>query len=78
MPAEDAPLVAGFFVTHQDAYYVKHMHQVWLLLRDAAKLHTEWVTGRKMTGAQARQAETHDSNVQAAQDYYRQKHGGAS
>lgn len=58
--ADEAPLVAEFFLTHNDAFYVKSMHGVGLMLRDAEKLRTEWVTGRKVTGAVARSAEKAD------------------
>jgi hypothetical protein len=36
------------------------MHAVGLLLRDAEKIHTEWSTGKRMTSAVARNAETTD------------------
>ena len=57
---EESPLVAAFYLTHNDAVYVRAMHPVGLLLRDAEKLRTEWATGRKMTGDRARNAETTD------------------
>lgn len=41
----DAPQVAGFFVGLEDQFYVKQMHTVDLLLRDAERLRTMWVTG---------------------------------
>lgn len=73
IPAEEAPLVAAFYLTHNDAYYVKSMHPVGLLLRDAEKLRTEWATGKKMTGIQAKSAEQKDANVQAMKDYLASK-----
>ena len=60
MPAEDAPLVAEFYLSHNDAYYVKSRHPAGLMLRDAEKLHVEWSTGDKMTSAQAKSAESMD------------------
>ncbi len=43
----DSPSVAAFFVALQDQFYVKQMHPVDLLLRDAEKLRTQWATGRR-------------------------------
>lgn len=65
VPAADAALVAAFYLTHNDAFYVKAMHPVGLLLRDAEKLRTEWATGRRMLGATARDVERmqHSSDV---------------
>lgn len=54
---QEAPDVAEFFLTHNDSYYVRTMHPVGMLLKDAEKLRTEWITGRKMTGQTARAAE---------------------
>ena len=59
----DAVRVAGFFVTHNDSMYVRAMHPVDLLLRDAEKLHTEWVTGKRTSAAKARDVERMDNNA---------------
>jgi hypothetical protein len=48
---DDAPLVAAFYLTHSDPWYVKHAHSAGLLLRDAEKLHMEWKTGRTVSAA---------------------------
>ncbi|OFZ18521.1 MAG: hypothetical protein A2X94_00840 [Bdellovibrionales bacterium GWB1_55_8] len=56
----EAPLVAEFYLSHNDAFYVKSMHSVGLMLRDAEKLRSEWATGRKMTASAARSAESLD------------------
>jgi len=45
----DSPQVAAFFVGLQDQFYVKQMHPVDLLLRDAEKLRTRWATGKRST-----------------------------
>lgn len=58
VPALEAPAIAAFYVSHPDSFYVKAMHPVSLLLRDAEKLRTEWATGRQVTATQARHAET--------------------
>lgn len=59
--AEEAPRVAAFFLTHNNAYYVKKGHPIGLLLQDAEKLRTEWATDRKITGLEARSAEEKDA-----------------
>ena len=51
--ADEAPDVARFFVGHKHSLYVSAMHAVNLLLRDAEKLRTEWVTKRQVTQTQA-------------------------
>ena len=58
---ELAPFVAEFYVNHGDAFYVKKMHPVNLLLADAEKLATECQTGRKMTTLEARSQEQVDT-----------------
>lgn len=73
VPKEEAPLVAAFYLTHKDQFYVKSMHPVGLLLRDAEKLRTEWVTGRQMTGAQAKHSEQRSANVEAMKSYLAKK-----
>lgn len=42
--ADEAPRVAAFFVGHKGNLYAAAKHPVNLLLRDAEKLRTEWVT----------------------------------
>ena len=68
---DDAPLVAEFYLTHNDSFYVKNMHPAWLLARDAVKLRTEWATGNRMLGSKAREIErmqhNSDSWTQAAE-----------
>jgi len=59
--AEEAPSVANFYLSHNDVYYVKMMHPLSVMLRDHQKLRTEWATGRKMTGLEARSAEYRDA-----------------
>lgn len=55
--AEEAPLVAAWFLSHRDAWYVRQLHQLGSLLKDCEKLRTEWATNRQMTHTQARQAD---------------------
>ncbi|MHB1643168.1 MAG: YdaU family protein [Acidithiobacillus sp.] len=51
---DEAPAVAAFFVNHNGRFYVQGMHQVDLLLRDAEKLRTEWVTRQQPVNRQVR------------------------
>ncbi len=56
----DAPGIAAFYVAHNDFLYVKSMHPVSLMLRDAEGLRTQWLNNRAVTSADARQTETSD------------------
>ncbi len=67
----DSPGVAEFYLTHNDAFYVKSMHPVGLLLKDAEKLRTEWVTGMRMTGATAREVERMQHNSDTWDEAFR-------
>lgn len=62
--ADEAPAVAAFFVWHNARYYVGAMHSVSALLKDAEKLRTEWVTGQRMTAAQADQSDKTQTNAE--------------
>lgn len=46
VPVEEAPDIAAHFLGHKGNLYVNAMHPVDLLLRDAEKLRTEWLTNR--------------------------------
>lgn len=48
--AEDAPLVAAFYVAHPNPYYQQRGHALTSLVADAEKLHTEWSTGNVIRG----------------------------
>ncbi len=63
--SDEAPMVAGFFLGHQNALYVRAMHPVDLLLRDAEKLRTEWATNRQVTQTQASMADRTQTNANA-------------
>lgn len=67
--AEEAPEVAAFYVGHNDSFYVRSLHPLSLLLRDAEKLRTEWKVGRQMTQTTARRVEQAQSNADAIRDY---------
>lgn len=54
---QEAPGVAEFYVGHQGALYVRSMHDVALLLRDATGLRTQWATGRRVMSRDAGEAD---------------------
>ena len=58
-----AAAVANFYLSHSDALYVRSGHTLDLLVRDAEKIRTEWLTGRKTTSISAKQAETRQNTV---------------
>lgn len=63
IPADEAPLVAEFYLTHNDAFYVKQLHPVGLMLKDAEALRTQWARGRAITGTDARTVERMQTNA---------------
>jgi hypothetical protein len=63
VPKAEAPEIAAFYLTHNDALYIRAKHPIDLLLRDAQKLRTEWMTRRQVTGAEARQIEKTQTNA---------------
>jgi hypothetical protein len=65
IPADEAPAVAAFYLTHQHGLYVSAMHPVNLLLRDCEKLRTEWATNRQITRSQAQMADRTQTNANA-------------
>lgn len=62
IPANEAPAVAAFYVTHGNRYYVQAGHSVAAMVRDAEKLRMEWDTGRRITAEQAQQADRTQTN----------------
>jgi hypothetical protein len=61
VPIAEAPEIASFYLSHNGFRYVQAGHSVSLLLMDAEKLRTEWLTGRKITTTDAKNAEFGDS-----------------
>nr|MDW3655172.1 hypothetical protein [Paraburkholderia terrae] len=61
----EAPEIARFYVSHNNRFYVQHMHFVGSMLQDAEKLRTEWVTQRQMTSTEAAQADRTAANFNA-------------
>lgn len=53
VPVADAPHVAASYPRSRNSYYAAQKHPLRLMVKDAAKLHTEWVTGHSgtVTGA---------------------------
>lgn len=64
LPHADIASVVEFYLGHNDAFYVRSAHPVGLLLRDAEKLHMEWLRGRKITSQDAKEAERIESNLE--------------
>jgi hypothetical protein len=81
LPHNEAPYVAAFFVSHNDKFYVQKTHPVFLLLKDAEGLRTQWATGREMTSTRAAQLDGTATNANAAQEaiaMLRRRNGNAS
>lgn len=57
VPADEAPLIAAWFVGHNSAFYVRKGHAIDSLIADAEKLRTEWATNRQVTATQALQTD---------------------
>lgn len=60
--ADDAPAIAAHYVTNNDAYLIRERHPLGVLAKNAQKYRTDWLTGRQITGHQARQTERTASN----------------
>ncbi len=52
-----APAVAAWYLRSNNSYYVARKHPVDALLKDAEKLHTEWLTQSHGTQAEAREGD---------------------
>ncbi|SEN71911.1 hypothetical protein SAMN05216404_106181 [Nitrosospira multiformis] len=81
LPYNEAPYVAAFFVSHNDKFYVQKTHPVFLLLKDAEGLRTQWATGQAMTSTRAAQLDGTATNANAAQEaiaMLRRRNGHAS
>lgn len=55
IPAEECEAVAAFYLTHNHSFYVTKAHNPKHLASDAAKLRTEWATGKQITQTEAMQ-----------------------
>lgn len=65
--AAEAPGIVEFYLRHNDARYVREAHSVGMLVAHAEKLHTEWVTGNRVTVTAAQQGD----KLQATGDTFR-------
>ena len=65
----ESPAVAEFFVQRvNDAFVVRKMHDVGLLLASAEAYRTQWATNQSMTSTRAQQADKTESNLSAADE----------
>lgn len=67
VPKDEAPMIAAFYVTHNNSFYVQNGHAIGLMLRDAEKIRTEWARGQQITATHARQEDQKQSNMTAVQ-----------
>lgn len=65
---DEAPLVAGWFVSVNEQYAVKRMHDLGVLLAGAEAYRTQWATGRQVTSTIAQQQDQTQANASAADD----------
>ena len=65
--ADEAPQVAAYFVTINDQFFLRSLHDLGLLLSKAEAIRTQWATGRQVTATTARQLENTQSNLSAAE-----------
>ncbi|MGQ7956483.1 helix-turn-helix domain-containing protein [Pseudomonas sp. SP16.1] len=63
----EAPAVAEFFVSINDQYLIRSCHDFGLLLAKAEAYRTQWATNRQITTVTARQAESTQANLSAAE-----------
>ena len=73
VPMAEAPEIAAFYVGSEKGLYRSARHCVDLLLRDAEGLRTEWFTGRRVTEAEARQADQTSARVEQVHRLTREK-----
>jgi hypothetical protein len=73
VPAAEAPAIAEFYLSHYGQRYVTAKHPVGMLLLDAEKIRTEWLTGNISTNASARSAERDQHNKQVITEFLREK-----
>lgn len=66
--AEEAPLVAEWFLQHNDRWYAQKGHSVEALQKDCEKIRMEWATGNRITATKAAQMD----RTQATGDVFRE------
>lgn len=79
---DESPAVAEFYVARvNDAFVVRKVHDVGLLLSGAEGYRTQWAAGSAMTGARAKQIDQTQSNADVATEalaILRQRRQGAT
>ena len=66
---EESPMVAAFYVDRvSDAFVVRKMHDVGLLLSGAEGYRTQWVSGAAITSTRAKQVDQSQANYDAAEE----------
>lgn len=63
--------VIKFYVSHNDAFYVRKLHPIGLCLQDCEGIHTQMLTGRNITGATAHVKDRQQANIEAAKEAMR-------
>lgn len=74
--ADDAPAIAAHFLQTNNSYYITRYHDLALLVADCQKIRTEWLTGRQMTAAEARQADATQNRLSVYNEVARQIKAG--
>lgn len=62
---DESPHVARFYLSHNNAYYIRQMHDLKAMVADAEKLRTEWATNTQMTSTRAIQQDRTQTNYQS-------------
>ncbi len=65
---DEAPAVAGWFLSVNERYVVQNMHDLGSLLAKCEAYRTQWATGRQMTATSAHQQDQTQANASAAED----------
>jgi hypothetical protein len=78
VPASEAEDIVTFYVSHNDAFYVKAKHPFNLCLRDVVRLRTELQTGKVTTTKQAQAGESASGTRQSIQTYVQRKYAHGS
>lgn len=76
--AAECAAVAAYYVTHQSAFYVAKGHNLNHLATDAAKLRTEWATGKQITQTQAMQTDKSASRGNVFKELIQETKNGKS
>jgi hypothetical protein len=66
----DAVQVVGFYLTHNDRWYVQKGHALEYCVKDAEKLHMEWSRGSQITSLKAVTVERDQGNADAIRAYF--------